>query len=94
MTDDALIEAMARGAQNLLCSPWEDLDEEEQRATLEIHAAALAAIRKTHAVLPRVPSDEMRFAALRVGLPQRGDPPLYEMIYRAMLKASEDSAHD
>lgn len=74
MADDALIEAMARGAQALLCSPWEDLDEEEQRATLELHAAALAALRKTHAVVPREPSDGLLMSmALRydhgLGLP-------------------------
>jgi hypothetical protein len=36
----------------------------------------------------REPSEEMRVAALTCGLPARGGPPLYEMVWRGMLDAA------
>lgn len=33
----------------------------------------------------REPTEAMRIAALTTGLPEVGDPPLYEMVWRAML---------
>ena len=40
-------------------------------------------------VVPREPTMDMRAAAVNVTLPGIGEPPLYEKIYRAMLKAME-----
>jgi hypothetical protein len=89
MTDDALIEAMARA----MCEVGE-LDPDDWWECLRSDAkAALAAIRKTHAVVPKSPSAEMIVAGDKAF--ETFDP-LYPavIVYRAMLAASEETRDD
>jgi hypothetical protein len=54
--------------------------------------AALAAIDAAgYAVVPKEPSEAMRIAAINTGLPMRGEPPLYEKLWRAMLAAASEN---
>ena len=107
MSDDALIEAMARGIyerrhrgmKNVW--PWDDsgLDDEHPGVREGIIAdatAALAALRKTHAVVPREPSETIRRAGYTAiyGITRHDIVPSLVAeraveAYRAMLKASE-----
>lgn len=82
MNDTALIEAMARA--------FEEMSGSALDAQLR---AALAAIRKTHAVVPREPTDAMLHAAQRAWTPGVSYLDAHAIRYRAMLTASEDSAH-
>jgi len=101
MSDDALIEAMARA----LCKsqgrnpdhvivasnpeyPW-------WHASVADATAALAAIRKTHAVVPRDPSEAMVIAMVDEWDTDKGTIYLSDLMrkcYRAMLSAGEN--HD
>lgn len=89
MRDDNLIEAMARGIHSATQrdgSWWPDLDEDEQEMCRAEARAALAALQREWAVVPREPTMEMQnAAALRKGSDDRY---IYADIYRAMIAAA------
>lgn len=98
MNNDKLIEAMARGVWGarqlrlLRDDPeaaqlsYDELCPSVQAELLWEARAALAALRETHAVVPREPTMEMQnAAALRKGSDDRY---IYADIYRAMIAAA------
>lgn len=102
-SDDALIEAMARAewAANHFVREWEDAHPDDRTRYLTRNRAALAAIRKTHAVLEAKPSawrvkdyaDGWIFFKTEQGarfVASQTDA-LIQPLY--LLAASEDSAH-
>lgn len=87
MSDDALIEATLKSLKEI-----RGCDAAPEECTCEDDArAALAAIRKTHAVVPREPTMDMKYegteaASCNIGLLEA------RKVYRAMLLAGEN--HD
>lgn len=60
--------------------PWAEIHPLNREDMLALARDAIEPLRK--------PTEKMRIAALTPGLPEIGDPPLYEMVWQAMLDAA------
>lgn len=81
----ALLAEMRKGVTNCVSDYREEGGGDEIFIDGHIDGRALA---RAAIEAMREPTEEMSVAALNVGLPEAGDPPLYELVWRAMIDAA------